>query len=726
MPHRLSRLAVLSASAALTSLVATPVNSQATTTRHGSSHKLTITTLSVRADLVSGKSVLTKITLPSGGKLSRLKITLDGKSVRAEFKRRHNGDIEGHLGNLKNGKNKVVARVHGERAHLTITDHPSGGPLFSGPQIKPWRCESGATNAKCKHAVKHKYYYLPSGAAHVVDSGNPNAGKAFRRYHKGNPPPAHDIATATTLAGVKVPFIVRQETGYLDRDQYRIATLFQPGKKWRPWAPQKQFAHRLVIMHGAGCDTRYGAGTSPDILEPTLLNAGFMLMSTALDNNGENCDLVTQAESLLMTKQRVIDRYGTIKWTIGSGCSGGSVTQQQVANAYPGIYQGITPRCSYPDAWSTAMEDQDYSLLVNYFEHPSTWSKAARWKAKQIDAVFDHPGFHLPVTFTTHIPFKGGASRSCPDVPKAEVFQPHSNPGGVKCDLENYMVNVFGHHKNGWAHTAWDNDGVQYGLDALADGTITRAEFVDLNSTVGGFNRAGTYQAARTNPDPVALHRAYRTGAVNSGNHMNDVAIIDLRGPPGGFWHDPYHSFAMRDRLMADFGTAANQVMWRGAETGYGDPSFVDGSIFAMNRWLAAVHADHSGASLAHKIIADKPADITDRCTDGHGNELPESSCDSSVPLYGSPRLVAGMPTADDILACQLQPMSRSSYPVTFTDKQWARLQVVFPNGVCNYNAPGIKQGPSTSWLTYQNAKGHVVYGGKKLGSAPHSVEHHD
>ena len=29
-----------------------------------------------------------------------------------------------------------------------------------------------------------------------------------------------------------VPFIVRLETGYLDRDQYAIATLFDPSKPW--------------------------------------------------------------------------------------------------------------------------------------------------------------------------------------------------------------------------------------------------------------------------------------------------------------------------------------------------------------------------------------------------------------------------------------------------------------------------------------------------------------
>ena len=47
-----------------------------------------------------------------------------------------------------------------------------------------------------------------------------------------------------------MPFIVRLETGYIDRDQYAIAALFDPGKPWTATAPQPQFNHRLVITHG--------------------------------------------------------------------------------------------------------------------------------------------------------------------------------------------------------------------------------------------------------------------------------------------------------------------------------------------------------------------------------------------------------------------------------------------------------------------------------------------
>ena len=44
-----------------------------------------------------------------------------------------------------------------------------------------------------------------------------------------------------------MPFIVRVETGYMDRDQYQIAALYQPGKPWTAIAPQPQFNHKLLI-----------------------------------------------------------------------------------------------------------------------------------------------------------------------------------------------------------------------------------------------------------------------------------------------------------------------------------------------------------------------------------------------------------------------------------------------------------------------------------------------
>jgi hypothetical protein len=74
----------------------------------------------------------------------------------------------------------------------------------------------------------------------------------------------------------------------------------------------------------------------------------------------------------------------------------------------------------------------------------------------------------------------------------------------------------------------------------------------------------------------------------------------------------------------------------------------------------------------------------------------------------------------DDVLQCQLKPLRKDDYPVTFTADQWSRLAKVFSRGVCNYGKPGVYRG-ATGWLTFQDADGKVVYGGTPLGDPPAS-----
>ena len=74
------------------------------------------------------------------------------------------------------------------------------------------------------------------------------------------------------------------------------------------------------------------------------------------------------------------------------------------------------------------------------------------------------------------------------------------------------------------------------------------------------------------------------------------------------------------------------------------------------------------------------------------------------------------MPTqATEALATT--PASRSR------DAEWTRLQQTFPKGVCDFSKPGVSQQPTVPWLTYQDAHGHVIYGGRPLGAVPTSTE---
>ncbi|MCW2571211.1 MAG: N-acetylmuramoyl-L-alanine amidase [Frankiales bacterium] len=685
-------------------LVAAGLVPVARATTMAPSADLSIQVLSSRADLVSGGDALVQVGLPDGVRSAT--VDVNGRDVTNQFALRANGRFQALLTGLALGRNDVEARTpDGHAAVLTITNHPQGGPVFSGPQIQPWTCGNGVKDKQCNQAPTYAYFYKSV------------LGGSLQSYNPDSPP--SDVATTTTQNGTTVPFIVRQETGYSDRDQYAIAVLWQPGKRWQPWAPQKQWINKLVLTHGASCDTSYASGTAPSVLLEDALSRGFAVASHALDNAGHNCNIITQAESLLMVKERVIKELGPLRWTIGSGCSGGSLVQQQVANAYPGVYQGISPQCSFTDAWSSAQQYVDYTMLLRYFQDPSRWDPGTTWDPVSIGQVLGHPNVGNPVTFTTAIPNASDPSRSCPGVDAAKVYDPKTNPKGVKCTLQDYMVNVFGKRSDGFANRAFGNTGIQYGLVGLRKGLITPQQFVDLNTNLGGLDINGDVSPKRNWPDLPGLQRVYTTGAANEANNLDKVAIIDLRGPDPGAFHDVYRTYSMRARLMRNFGTAANQVLWRGQVPLLGDTNYADEAIVALDKWLTRVDADKRSTPLAAKIIQDKPGDVADRCTNGSGTDLPSEVCDETVAAYGTPRIAADAPLADDVLQCQLKPLRKDDYPVAFTADQWSRLSKVYAKGVCDYSKPGVDQRGATGWLTFQDAQGKVVYGGAPLGPPP-------
>jgi Tannase-like family of unknown function (DUF6351) len=685
--------------------------------------RLTISVLSGRADLVSGGDTLVAI----GGVRSThgLRVEAAGSDQSSAFTAGPDGRVVGLVHDLPLGKSSIVARTGRHAARLGVTNHPIGGPIFSGPQLQPWRCQPTARDAQCNQPATFRYLYKSSDP---TKSG-------FQPYDPANPPT--DIATTTTDQGVTVPFIVRVESGYIDRDQYQIAVLFQPAKPWTAAEPQEQFNHKLLITHGASCGADHQTGNAPSVTggaARTALGRGFATMSHALDNAGHNCNLVPEAESLVMTKEHLVERYGTLRYTIGTGCSGGSLAQQWIANAYPGVYQGILPTCSFPDAWSTATQFLDYHLTLAYYNDPSKWGPGVTWTAQQMAAVQGHvtiansqisdaAQFHVVVP-----------TDPCRGVTAEERYNPITNPGGVRCTIQDAAINVFAPRLpavwseqekqlgRGFAGVPTDNFGVQYGLGALRDGKITPAQFVDLNAKIGGLGVNAELVPNRIVADRRALANAYRSGMINETNNLDQTAIIDCRGPDEGLFHDAYRAFAVRARLDRENGDHRNQIIWEGPVPLIADPQCEQHSFLAMDRWLSAVESDHGRGTLAGKVARDKPADITDRCYDGRGMKVSNELCPSIVHVYGTPRTVAGDAITTDANKCRLKPLNRADYgSITFTDAEWAQLRETFPNGVCDFSKRGVDQQGTIPWQTYQDASGRVIYGGKPMGPPPRS-----
>lgn len=660
--------------------------------------------LSGRGDLVSNGDAYLRIVLPAGASPEGLRIDDDGRDVTAAF----GSGLDGVVTGLDLGRNVVRAVLpDGRGARITLTNAPLGGPVFSGPQIQPWTCSPGGVDAQCTREPTYGFTYKST------------FGGTLRAYDPDSPPA--DVASTTTDQGNEVPFIVRTETGVSVRDEYKIAVLFDPSQPWDPTAPQPGYNSKLVLTHGSSCDTSYEMGSAPSVALEDALSRGFAVASHALDNAGHNCNLVTQAESLVVTKELVAERYGPIRYTIGTGCSGGSLTQQQVANAYPGVYQGILPQCSFTDAWSSAQQYVDYTLLRSYLEGPGAGLSGIT--PLQYAAVYGHPNPANQVTFTEVIPNSGDPSRACQGVPADQVFSTATQTG-VRCTLQDYMVNVFGTSTNGKARRPYDNVGIQYGLSGLQGGTLLPAQFAALNAGIGGYDIDLEPVAARSEADPLALQRVFRSGGVNTGAHLDQVAIIDLRGPDPGAFHDVYRTNSMTERLIREHGSRDNQVLWEGPVPLLGSTAYVDQGIVAMDAWLAEIESDTSALPLPQKVVAAKQrAGVVDRCSDALGNDLPgQMSCvEVDATVFASPRIEAGggadvVGYADDTMKCQLVPLDRASYDVTFTDAQFAQLQQAFPTGVCDYGKPSVAKQDAVTWLAYD------VVGGRELGAAPVSV----
>ena len=68
---------------------------------------------------------------------------------------------------------------------------------------------------------------------------------------------------------------------------------------------------------------------------------------------------------------------------------------------------------------------------------------------------------------------------------------------------------------------------------------------------------------------------------------------------------------------------------------------------------------------------------------------------------------MAGAPIADDIIKCQLKPITASDYKVAFTADEMARLKKIFPGGVCDWSKPGVDQQPlAGTWQAFNADRG--------------------
>ena len=696
------------------------------------SRGVAIRVLSSRPYLVSGGNALVQIVPGRFISLSDLRVTVNGRDVTAEFHADADGlTATGLVNGLRVGRNVVEVFGNHRRplATLRITNYPITGPIVSGPHLQPYICQTqdfqlpdGSTlgsplDTNCSASTRINYVYKAIGSATFQPMPNPNVLPA-------------DAATTTTLDGITVPFVVRVETGTMNRGIYQNAILHDPTSEPAPtpFSPPRGWNKRLLAMHGAGCPGGWyiqGGAQGANILDVTRLSEGYALFINTLNHPTNSCNAFLAGETTMMGKEHFIKTFGVPLFTVSTGGSGGAYTSLQVADEFPGLFDGVLIGATFPDALSIAYSGLDGHLLTHYFTvtDPDGFSDAQKVAVsgyKGIQAWYDaanQSGRTDPVPGRVDVTGYASAVWN-PVVPQAMRYDPTNNPGGARPTIFDVARNVYGvDASTRFALRPFDNEGVQYGLEALNAGAITTTQFLNLNEGIGGFDQDANYVSQRSIGDVGAIKRIQQTAiSLGGSGGLASIPVFDtsLLLDEDVIYHYQWYHFAVRERMIEANGNADNHVMWRGGPNfaELTNPTPASAALAAVVttqswadfiRWVEAVKADPSHIPLREKVIRNRPDDLVDGCWTKElsprfirepqtWSREPDSKCNSLWPSYSNPRKVAGGPLAANKFKCQLKPIDVSDYAVTFMDAELQRLRNIFPNGVCDWSRPGVNQ----------------------------------
>ncbi|MGH8445377.1 MAG: DUF6351 family protein [Solimonas sp.] len=719
-------------------------------------------TLSTLPDAVTGGDA--RLALRGLAADDRYTVTRNGEDVTAKFARVSDSETQGVVDGLNNGANSIAATVDGalgkRRATLTLQNHALTGPMISGPHQTPFICRSeeaglGAPlDADCTVATKVQWFYRSA-----LSQGYKELEDPYANY------PA-DVIRTVTQDGRNVPFVVRVESGTINRGIARMAVLDDPAARGAD-APFKagQWDHAVYYVFGESCAPGYQQGLSTtnfvlgafelatisaDNLLINLvgigdrLGKGDLIVHNTLSAFGNHCNPMVSLETAMMTKEYIGDHYGVVQRLVGTNGSGAALQQYNAINSAPGLLSAAMPTATFADILSTGMTVADCGLLEHYYA-----TTGLRWSITQKAAVDGHqlltstPLNSICASWVSAFLPLLDPSKGCDDaVPQGIRYDAKTNPAGVRCTLQDGNVNIFGRDPaTGFARRPLDNTGVQYGLQALLDGSISAEQFVDVNRNIGGFSIDGQPIAERMRMDSELAQIAYRMGGVIGRGALAETPVLDhapyLDLIPVANIHESVRPFIVRARLQQHSGQTATQGIWRGVVTQ------ADGYP-VMEQWLDALDTmqPEYGGDHVKAVTAAKPALAADHCTFGTVGgrlELPDAIllplgiaqipllpsvqplydllpgfsldiplrvnipedfgldgrdvgvCGLALPVVRTPRMVAGMPMSDDIVRCQLRPLDAADYAGKLSDAQLTELRGIFPDGVCDFSKPAAE-----------------------------------
>lgn len=606
----------------------------------------------------------------------------------------------------------------------------------------------------CSHPTRVSYYYLPEG------------GNDFLPLSEAD----NDIARIR-VNGRETEFVVRLETGTINRFFYAIAALRGPDETAEAMPDPGHWNQRLIYQFrgGVGIGRQQGDFSPRHVLRERSaeLAEGYAVVYSTGNQTRNHFNMQLAEDTAWRVKRQFVSLYGEPLYTVGVGGSGGAIQQYLFAQNAPGLLDGIIPLYGYPDVITQTIHIQDCELLEYFMDVTDADNPLWRdWEQRSLlqglNAHNQARNRFAPAEFAAHL-LTGQWSRLRSLRGASECISGWrgltplmSNPHFVDNEPAYHasvlqqtrwshwddLVTIYGVDEHGHARRSWDNVGVQYGLAALRQGSISMETFLRLNATIGGWQPAHAMQeekfwflnrgfwpielslystqnmthggrapdgtnsvAARTEGDLAAMQAAYLSGQVFVG--VIDVPIIDARHYLDDEldMHHALASFTTRTRIKRAMGNAEHQLIWVSRQ-----PHDPQREAFAvMDEWLLK-RRQRPGASAAET----RPRNATHRCHNAAGELLAAGNdvwqgdwngaaetgaCLQHYPIYRTSRQVAGEGMAADIFLCALQSVDEAIeqgvYGSVDVTPYRDRLQQIFEQGVCDYSQPDAALPPN-------------------------------
>ena len=648
-------------------------------------------------------------------------------------------------------------------------------PLFSGPKQYPFLCDTersglGQPLVDNQDGIGIAVYQVDAQGnktekviGYSKDCKAPTTAEYYYKRLGGGFYPlseANNDIAQIQYQGRSVDFVVRVEIGVINRYIYAFAVL--KGDDETIESPNgSNWNQRLVYQFrgGVGIGRRQGKFKAVNFLNrrKDVLEKGYAVAFSTGTQTKHHYNVWLSEEIVMRIKQQLTSLYGAPQYTFGIGGSGGAIQQYLLAQNHPGLIDAAVALYAYPDMVTQMTYAFDCELLEYYFDvladdNPLWDEPESRIMIEGLNAKNDFDNkyssyYNLARLVNGVSPVFAGGMTECVNGWRGLV-QLTNNPQFVHFSYAyetevmqqthwthwEDLVAFYGRSPEGYARQAWDNVGVQYGLQALKEGQISPEIFLDLNRKVGGWKPSQDFKQERywkvikdtalNEISPWSQHNMTHDGAASEGEpaprsvgdidairaifksgHVflgqADIPIIDVR-------HyledelDMHHlsaSFVSRTRMQHAMGHADNQLIWVTKKP----HNPILQAFDLLERWL-----DNRALDPNFDVVASKPTDALDRCFDDAGeviaegstvwngawNEQPNGACMQAYPSYLTSRLVAGEGWSADTFKCQTQPVAQALEQGVYGDIDMGQyldqLQTVFPDGVCDYRQPAI------------------------------------